>query len=103
MEDDAGWKTGVRIFALCCFVAAFLLTRAVVARRMKVDKTIQVLEVRAPSKYLCNQLTASLSAARHQHHHRPPSLGPPLPSPLILLDHPLPPFSLHYCRPPFAR
>ncbi|KAL8292809.1 hypothetical protein RQP46_000503 [Phenoliferia psychrophenolica] len=44
-EQDGGWKLGVRVFGIACFVAAFVLARVGLARRKSVARTIKVLEL----------------------------------------------------------
>lgn len=44
-SQDGGWRTGVRIFALACFVMVYLLARAAISRRKQVARAIAIGEV----------------------------------------------------------
>ncbi|GAA6007714.1 hypothetical protein JCM11491_003937 [Sporobolomyces phaffii] len=45
VERDAGWKTGVRLFALGCVVTSWLLGRASINRRKELNRAILVGEL----------------------------------------------------------
>ena len=46
VASDGGWTTGVRWFAVACFVLAFVLGRTALSRRKELNRAISVGEVR---------------------------------------------------------
>jgi len=99
VASDGGWTTGVRWFAVACFVLAFVLGRTALSRRKELNRAISVGEVRptfTPS-LSCSIVASSTDAerspatARVRHGPEPPAPHPPRPHPLAPLGHPHPP------------
>lgn len=57
VEADRGWRVGMRLFSVACFVLAFLVGGEAVKRRKEMDRAINVGEVRRRTR-LANEMAA---------------------------------------------
>lgn len=103
VASDAGWTTGVRWFAVLCFVLAFFLGRTALSRRKELNRAISVGEVRALALFRFIMTHHRIRTARLPD--GPFSSGPRSHGPLALphLRHRHPPLRLHHRLAPRTR
>lgn len=93
VASDAGWRVGVRVFAVGLFVAAVVLGRSAAVRQKELNRAISVGQVRLRFRVCLRSDSLLTRSARAPTARMPDGAGPPAPAPLCLL--PLPPL-----RPP---